>query len=91
VNTKNAALDASFWINLHDVGLVDYLADYFELFVPTIVIQEIEYTPSDVDQLTLAGQTFRNAQTLLVRSRIAKQIKRAAMTALGFLARQRSE
>lgn len=59
MDKPNAVLDASFWINAHHGGLVDYLPDYFNLFAPTAVIQEIEYTPPDVDQLTPAGETFR--------------------------------
>ena len=166
MDKRNAVLDASFWINAHHGGLVDYLPDYFNLFAPTAVIQEIEYTPPDVDQPTPAGETFRHwrqserlklqdpskpvdwfhpgenaaiglaeeqgyilliddqapyhlakarglqviasadfavllyvdrllsyndARAILVRSEIARHLKRAAMTALGFLARQRSD
>lgn len=166
MDQENAALDASFWINAHHGEVVDHLSTYFNLFVPTAVIQEIEYTPPDVDRLTPAGETFRrwreggrlkiqdpaqpvdwfdpgenaaialaqeqgyllliddqapyhlakarglqvvasadfivllyadgllsydDAQTLLARSGIAKHLKRAAMTALGFLARRKGE
>jgi predicted nucleic acid-binding protein len=163
---QNAVLDASFWINAHHGGLLDHLPDYFNLFAPTAVIQEIEYAPPGVGQLTPAGETFRRwrqseqlkvqdptksvdwfhpgenaaiglaqergyalliddqapyhlakarglpviasadfvillyadrllsydaAEAILVRSGIAKHLKRAAMTALGFLAQQRSD
>jgi len=36
-----------------------HLPSYFHLFVPTLVIQEIEYAPPDVDHLTPAGEAFR--------------------------------
>ncbi|MEA3341547.1 MAG: hypothetical protein U9R15_16405 [Chloroflexota bacterium] len=166
MDKRNAVLDASFWINAHHGGLVDYLPDYFNLFVPTVVIQKTEYTPPSVDQLTPAGETFRrwrqserlrlsdptesvdwfhpgenaaiglaqergyvlliddqapyhlakarglqviasadfvvmlyvdhllsydNAEAILVRSKIARHLERAAMIALGFLAQQRSD
>jgi len=60
MNKRNAVLDASFWINAHYAEVVDYLPDYFNLFVPTQVIQEVEYTPPDIDQLTSAGESFRS-------------------------------
>ena len=59
MDKHNAVLDASFWINAHRSGLVDYLLDYFDLVVPTRVTHEIEYMPPGVDQLTPAGETFR--------------------------------
>ena len=59
MDKHNAVLDASFWINAHRSGLVDYLLDYFDLVVPTQVMHEIEYMPPDVGQLTPAGETFR--------------------------------
>jgi len=114
MDKHNAVLDASFWINTHRSGLVDYLLDYFDLAAPTQVMHEIEYMPPDVGQLTPAGETFRrwreegrlklkdpaapvdwfhpgeNAATL-VSSEIARHLKRAALTALQFLAQQRSE
>lgn len=163
---EDAVLDASFWINAYHGGLYDYLADYFTLYVPTIVIQEIEHTPPDVDHLTPAGVALRqwrrsghltiqdpvepvdwydpgenaaialareqeylllmddqapyhfvkargmrvvasvdfavllyadnrlsydDAQIALTQSGIAKHIKRSAMTALGFLARNKGQ
>jgi hypothetical protein len=54
MDKHNAVLDASFWINTHRSGLVDYLLDYFDLVVPTQVIHEIEYMPPDVGQLTVS-------------------------------------
>ena len=59
MDKHNAVLDASFWINAHRSGLVDYLLDYFDLVVPAQVMHEIEYMPPDVGQLTPAGETFR--------------------------------
>ena len=48
VDKRDAALDASFWINAHRAGLVECLPDYFNLFAPTAVIEEIEHLPEDV-------------------------------------------
>ena len=59
MDKHSAVLDASFWINAHRSGVVDYLLDYFDLVVPTQVMHEIEYMPPDVGQLTPAGETFR--------------------------------
>jgi predicted nucleic acid-binding protein len=56
---QHAVLDSSFWINAHRSGLLEYLSDYFSLFAPTAVVQEIEYSPLGVGQLTPAGETFR--------------------------------
>jgi predicted nucleic acid-binding protein len=44
---QNASMDASFWINACAGGIVDYVIDYFTLFVPEVVAQEIRY-PLDV-------------------------------------------
>lgn len=44
---QNASLDASFWINAIGAGLVDFLPDYFALFVCDEVAREITY-PLDV-------------------------------------------
>jgi hypothetical protein len=44
---QNASLDASFWINAYDAGLVRFLPDYFRLFVCRFVAGEIRY-PLDV-------------------------------------------
>lgn len=49
---QNASLDASFWINAFAAGLVQFLSDYFELFVCDEVAREITY-PLDV--LRIAG------------------------------------
>lgn len=48
MDKHNAVLDASFWINAHRSGLVDYLLDYFDLVVPTQVMHEVEYMPPAV-------------------------------------------
>ena len=44
---QNASLDASFWINAYDANLVEFLPEYFVLFVCGMVAQEIRY-PLDV-------------------------------------------
>ena len=44
---QNASLDASFWINVCVIDLVQFVGDYFVLFVNSIVAQEIRY-PLDV-------------------------------------------
>lgn len=44
---QNASLDASFWINAFGAGLVQFLSDYFVLFVCDEVAREITY-PLDV-------------------------------------------
>jgi len=36
-----ASLDASFWINAHQVGLTSFLPEYFQLFVCSEVEREI--------------------------------------------------
>ncbi len=55
----NVSLDASFWINAYRGGLVNYLSDYFTLFVPQVVANEIE-RPSAITGLpTAAGLKFR--------------------------------
>lgn len=146
VDKRDAVLDASFWINAHRAGLVEFLPDYFNLRAPTAVIEEIEYSPPGVAQLSLAGESFRHwrqagrleiqdptqavdwfdrgenaaialarelmtiaspdfvvllyadgrlsddeALSVLVSSGMARHLKRAAMTAVGLLAQQRSE
>lgn len=166
MDKRDAVLDASFWINAHRAGLVEFLPDYFDLRAPTAVIEEIEHLPPGVGQLTPAGESFRHwrqagrleiqdptqavdwfdrgenaaialareqgyvlliddqapyhlakarelktiaspdfvvllyadgrlsyddALSVLVSSGIAKHLKRAAMTAVGLLARQRNE
>lgn len=40
---QNASLDASFWIKAHAAGLTSFLLDYFNLFVPQAVADEICY------------------------------------------------
>ena len=50
----NASLDASFWINIVLAGLVDFINEYFYLFVNTIVAQEIRYP---LVALGIASQT----------------------------------
>ena len=59
VDKRDAALDASFWINAHRASLVEFLPDYFNLRAPTAVIEEIEYLLPGVVQLTPAGESFR--------------------------------
>jgi len=44
---QNASLDASFWINAHDAGLVRFLPHYFQLYACGMVAREIRY-PLDV-------------------------------------------
>jgi hypothetical protein len=88
VDRRNAVFDASFWINAHHAKVLAYLPDYFHLIVPTTVVEEIEYSPPDVNQRTPAGE---EAITRLAESGIARHLKRAGMTALSVLARQRRE
>lgn len=59
MSKQNASLDASFWINIHKSDLTDHLSTYFNLFVTTTVIQEIEYIPPGLTSLTASGQVFR--------------------------------
>lgn len=40
---QNVSLDASFWIEAHAAGLTSFLLDYFNLFVPQAVADEICY------------------------------------------------
>lgn len=49
---QNASLDAFFWINAHDAGLVRFLPDYFVLFACNVVAQEIRYP---IDVLNIEG------------------------------------
>ncbi len=44
---QNASLDASFWINAFDADLVEFLPEYFVLYVCSVVAEEIRY-PLDV-------------------------------------------
>lgn len=44
---QNASLDASFWINAFDGGVVQFLPEYFNLFVCRVAAEEIRY-PLDV-------------------------------------------
>jgi predicted nucleic acid-binding protein len=60
MDRRDAVLDASFWINAHRADLVKFLPDYFNLRAPTAVIEEIEYVPSAVGQLSPAGESFRH-------------------------------
>jgi predicted nucleic acid-binding protein len=41
VNTVDAVLDASFWINAERSGLLGHLHDFFRLWAPPIVVQEL--------------------------------------------------
>lgn len=59
MDKQDAALDASFWINGHRGGLLDFLLDYFDLFVPSIVVKEIEYSLPTTGELTPAGALFQ--------------------------------
>lgn len=40
---QNASLDASFWINSCAGGIVQYVTDYFQVFVPGVVADEVLY------------------------------------------------
>jgi len=56
---RNAALDASFWINGYRSGVLDFLLSYFTVFVPSVVVEEIEHPSRVTGLLTPAGQLFR--------------------------------
>jgi len=55
----HAVLDASFWINGHRGGILDFLPDYFVLLAPSVVVEEIEYPSPLTGLLTPAGHVFR--------------------------------
>ncbi len=40
---QNASLDASFWINSCNADVVNYLSDFFNLFICQPVVEEIRY------------------------------------------------
>jgi predicted nucleic acid-binding protein len=56
---RNAALDASFWINGYRSGILDFLLSYFTVFVPSVVVEEIEHPSRVTGLLTPAGQLFQ--------------------------------
>ncbi|MCI0730923.1 MAG: hypothetical protein L0332_29940 [Chloroflexi bacterium] len=56
---QNASLDASFWINICSSTVVEYVRDYFILYVPTVVAQEIRY-PLDVLGIEAYSPTLFN-------------------------------
>lgn len=51
---QNASFDASFWINLCAGNIVEPVLDYFQLFTPHIVAEEIRYP---LTQLNIASKT----------------------------------
>lgn len=59
MDKRDAALDASFWINSHRAGILDFLPSYFNLFVPSVVVEEIECPSSKTGLLAAAGRLFR--------------------------------
>ncbi len=55
----NAVLDSSFWINAHRGGLASYLSEYFAMFAPEVVAEEVEHRSTITGLLTAAGLLFR--------------------------------
>ncbi len=51
---QNASLDASFWINAFDGGIIHFLPEYFNLFICSVTAGEIRY-PLDVLDIPAAG------------------------------------
>jgi len=51
--------DASFWINAHEVAVLDFLSDYFILYSPNIVINEILHPLSTTGMLSPAGKALQ--------------------------------
>jgi|GEM_PF-831806 predicted nucleic acid-binding protein len=44
---QNASVDASFWINICEGDIILHVDEYFQLYVPSIVAEEIRY-PLDI-------------------------------------------
>lgn len=40
---QNASIDASFWVNTCAGEVIQYVLDYFQLFAPIVVADEIRY------------------------------------------------
>jgi predicted nucleic acid-binding protein len=51
---QNASIDASFWINICEAGLIQYVNEYFLLHASPVVAREIRYP---IDVLGLTSQT----------------------------------
>jgi hypothetical protein len=54
VEKQNASLDASFWINAFDGGIIHFLPEYFNLFICRVTAGEIRY-PLDILGIPAAG------------------------------------
>ena len=59
MDKQKAALDASFWINGYQAGLLAFLPEYFDIFVPSDVVSEIEHRSSITGLLSASGAFFR--------------------------------
>ncbi|MBI4770879.1 MAG: hypothetical protein HY784_10850 [Chloroflexi bacterium] len=55
----NAVLDASFWINAHEIAILDFLVDYFTLFAPQVIVDEIAHPLASTGTQSPAGKTFQ--------------------------------
>ncbi|MBE2197385.1 MAG: hypothetical protein IAE79_02165 [Anaerolinea sp.] len=51
---QNASMDASFWINVCVSNIAHFVSNYFQLFTPIIVAQEIRYP---LDKLGIKAHT----------------------------------
>lgn len=76
VSLPKASLDASFWINSHQVGLTSFLPEYFQLFVCAEVEREILYPLTTQGLPVPAALQFQEwcAGKIIIRQSPAKPV-----------------